>query len=94
MKSCGNALAIYDSVRRPSSRASNVVLKRLGGKSAMKASKTDVVITKNALVLNIDDELRRQIADCVKRSGKATFTIKEVGATRVPHMASVEVISD
>jgi hypothetical protein len=60
----------------------------------MKANKTDVVITKNALVLNIDDELRRQIADCVKRSGKATFTIKEVGATRVPHMASVEVISD
>jgi hypothetical protein len=69
-------------------------LKTPGGKNAMKAHKTDVVLTESSLVLNIGDELRRQISDCVKRNGQATFTIKEVGATRVPHIASVEVISD
>ena len=53
-----------------------------------------VVVTDGALVVSFGDDLKAQISECVKRSGTATFTIKEVEITRVPSVKGLDVVVD
>lgn len=43
-----------------------------------------VVVTPHTLVVTLSAEMQRTARACLKRSGKATFTMKEVSVTRLP----------
>jgi len=43
-----------------------------------------IVFTPQSVVINLSPELQRAAKACIKRSGKATFTMKEVSVSRLP----------
>lgn len=43
-----------------------------------------IVVTPHALVVTLSPEMQRTAQECLKRSGKVTFTMKEVSVTRLP----------
>jgi hypothetical protein len=55
-----------------------------------------VVVTPNALVVTLNDDHRRQIQHCLRRSGKVVFSMREISVTRMPDTLThgLEVIID
>ena len=43
-----------------------------------------IVVTPHALVVTLSPDMQRTAQECLKRSGKVTFTMKEVSVTRLP----------
>jgi hypothetical protein len=47
-------------------------------------SEHHIVVTPQALVITLDERLQREARSCLERSGKVTFSMKEVSVTRLP----------
>jgi hypothetical protein len=43
-----------------------------------------IVATEHALVIALNEEQRKQARSCLERSGRITFSIKEISVTRLP----------
>ena len=65
--------------------------KRSAGKPAATA-----FFTKDSVLFQLTPELKKQMKDCIKRSGSVSLTFKEVSVAKIPGVGttSVEPISD
>jgi hypothetical protein len=43
-----------------------------------------IVVTPHALVITLSEHQQREARKCLERSGKVTFSMKEVSVTRLP----------
>jgi len=48
--------------------------------------KGNIVFTENAIVITLDAAAKRQMAKCMAKSGKITFSLKEHSATKLPQI--------
>jgi hypothetical protein len=51
---------------------------------AAKKPDHSIVVTPHALVVTLSPAMQRSAQECLKRSGKVTFSMKEVSVTRLP----------
>lgn len=54
------------------------------------SQKSTVVVTKNTIVISVPD-LEAQIKACIRRSGKASLSIKEISVSKVPDITTLRV---
>jgi len=62
------------------------VKKTRRGSKRTKKTKADIVFTETAVVITLDATARRQALNCLRRSGKITFAVKEHTITRLPQL--------
>jgi hypothetical protein len=60
-------------------------------KTSVKTATTDsakggIIFTGNAIVITLDAAAQRKAKQCLKRTGKITFSVKEHSATRLPQV--------
>jgi hypothetical protein len=51
--------------------------------SSSASSKTGTVFTGDAIVINLDAAAQRKATQCLEKSGKITFSVKERSATKL-----------
>ena len=44
----------------------------------------NVIMTSSAILITLDDKLRKQARACLRKSGKITVSFKEISVTRLP----------
>lgn len=54
------------------------------GTSSAGENEPPIVATEHALVIALNEEQRQRAHACLERSGRVTFTIKEISVTRLP----------
>jgi hypothetical protein len=53
---------------------------------ARRRRKADIVFTDSAVVITLDATAKRQAMNCLRKSGKITFAVKEHSVTRLPQL--------
>jgi hypothetical protein len=54
--------------------------------SKKSASGGDIIFTENAIVINLSPAEKRKAMQCLKKSGKITFSVKEHSVTKLPQI--------
>jgi hypothetical protein len=60
--------------------------KRGASKSKASESKGGIVFTENAIVITMDASAKRRAMQCLKKTGKITFSVKEHSVTKLPQI--------
>jgi hypothetical protein len=56
--------------------------------------KHDVIVTKHAVVKTLDPDLQPKAQECLQKSGKITFTFREISVTNLPQTLDDGVLID
>lgn len=51
-----------------------------------------VIVTEDTLVIPLTPEAKQKAQDCLKRSGRITFSFREVSVTQLPAIAEAEAV--
>jgi hypothetical protein len=49
-------------------------------------AKNDVIITDSALVISLTPDQQKQAQECLRKSGKISFSFKEISVTKLPQV--------
>lgn len=60
------------------------------GKTSKAEGKQHVIVTPQLVVVELNERQQQQVHECMKKSGKVTFSMKEISVTSLPETLAHE----